>query len=148
MNETNAFANKASSRGIHFNTGNGPSLLPVNIDHPDYIALLDPDAAFWSLIQKDKLGEALSSESTFMQQFLSRRDEFLTEIDALRFGLKPSAVYFNPTDRCNLNCSYCYIPEEMRSEGKTMTPDELIKSLGILKEYFCGLRPSGTVVLL
>jgi uncharacterized protein len=143
MTETKTFATKASSRGIHFNTGNGPSLLPINIEHPDYVALLDPDAAFWSLIQKDKLGEALCNESSFMQQFLSRRDEFLAEIEALRFGLKPSAVYFNPTDRCNLNCSYCYIPEDMRRDGKTMTPDELIKALSILKEYFKTTVPEG-----
>ncbi|MEJ2201880.1 MAG: peptide-modifying radical SAM enzyme CbpB, partial [Desulfuromonadaceae bacterium] len=143
MNATKTAANKASSRGIHFNSGNGPSLLPVAIDHPDYIALLDPDAAFWSLIQKDKLGEALSNESAFMQQFLGKRDAFLQEIEALRFGLQPSAVYFNPTDRCNLNCSYCYIPEELRSTGKTMTPEELLKALGILKEYFQTTVPEG-----
>ncbi len=36
---------------------------------------------------------------------------FVQEMGVLRFGLKPSAVYFNPAERCNLNCDYCYIPE-------------------------------------
>jgi uncharacterized protein len=65
-------------------------------------------------------------------------------MDALRGGLTPSAVYFNPTDRCNLNCSYCYIPDDMRRGGVSMTPEQLIKALGILKEYFGRTVPKGT----
>ena len=54
----------------------------------------------------------------------------------LRFELKPSAVYFNPTERCNLNCSYCYIPEKIRKDGKDMPKKEIFRSLEILKEFF------------
>jgi uncharacterized protein len=57
-------------------------------------------------------------------------------MQTLRFGLKPSGVYFNPTERCNLNCTYCYIPEEMRRNGKHMSEKQLLKSLEILKKYF------------
>lgn len=134
-------AGLASSRGLHFNTGNGPALLPIDIGHAEYMGLIDPDAAFWSLVKKDRLADALASGGSFMKQYLRRREDLLAEIDALRFGLVPSAVYFNPTDRCNLNCAYCYIPESMRQRGKTMTPERLIEALEILKRYFCKTLP-------
>ncbi len=59
------------------------------------------------------MGSALS-DRTLLAQSLEKRAEFAAEMESLRFGLKPSAVYFNPTDRCNLNCTYCYLPEESR----------------------------------
>jgi uncharacterized protein len=71
----------------------------VDIGHQDYIALIDPDTAFWSLLKKDKIGEALAASGALMQEFHNKRDSFVQEINNLRFGLKPSAVYFNPTER-------------------------------------------------
>ena len=61
----------------------------------------------------------------------------------LRFGLKPSAVYFNPTARCNLNCTYCYIPETMRRSGPQMTTAQLLDALARLKDYFKTTVPKG-----
>ncbi len=124
------------SRGCYSNTGAGPTMQFVDIGHKDYVALIDPDTAFWSLLKKDKIGDALADSSGLMQEFHKKRDDFVKEIDNLRFGLKPSAVYFNPTERCNLNCSYCYIPETMRQGGVQMSEDQLISALSILKEFF------------
>jgi uncharacterized protein len=135
-------SNSASSRGIHFNTGNGPTIQPVDIGHSEYIALLDPDTAFWSLIKKDKLGEALTNGS-FMEQYREKVASFSDEMQALRFGLVPSAVYFNPTERCNLNCDYCYIPETIRKNGQHTSEEELIKALDILETYFQGTVTDG-----
>jgi len=134
---------RASSRGLHFNTGNGPAMVPVDIGHSEYMGLLDPDAAFWSLVKKELLADALVSGGPFMKQYVRRRERLMTEISGLRFGLTPSAVYFNPTDRCNLNCCYCYIPENLRQRGKTMTPERLIEALEILKRYFGKKLPKG-----
>ena len=124
------------SRGCYSNTGAGPTMQFVDIGHKDYVALIDPDTAFWSLLKKDKIGDALADSSGLMQEFHKKRDDFVKEIDNLRFGLKPSAVYFNPTERCNLNCSYCYIPETMRQGGVQMSEEQLISALSILKEFF------------
>ncbi len=63
----------------------------------------------------------------------------------LRFGLKPSAVYFNPTERCNLNCAYCYIPEKMRRKGQHMSRERLLEALAILKRYFRTTVPKGSL---
>ena len=130
---TKAADNSASSRGRYLNSGNGPTIQLIDIEHRDYVALLNPDTAFWSLLKKEKICEALDKSSSLMQEFLKKRDAFAQEMELLRFGLKPSAVYFNPTERCNLNCSYCYIPEDMRRNGGQMSEEELISALGILK---------------
>lgn len=134
--------NSASSRGTYFNTGNGPSLQILDIGHADYVGVVDPDTAFWSLLAKDQVGSALT-DGTFLSQYNEKRADFVEEMEALRFGLKPSAVYFNPTDRCNLNCKYCYIPEEIRRDGEHMPTERLLQALGILKEYFKKTVPEG-----
>ncbi len=64
-------------------------------------------------------------------------------MDVLRFGLQPSCVYFNPTERCNLDCSYCYIPSSMRKGGRHMTPAEVLAALAKLDERFRATLPAG-----
>ena len=144
MKQIASFNSKAMSHGAHLNTGNGPAMLPVDIGHPTYFGLIDPDAAFWSLAAKENLAEALASGGAFTKAFRRSRRKFLAEMETLRSGLTPSAVYFNPTDRCNLNCPYCYIPEAMRKGGVSMTPRQLVEALGILKEHFARTLPQGT----
>ncbi len=80
-----------------------------------------------------------------VKAFRKKASLFAKEIETLRFGLKPSAVYFNPTERCNLNCAYCYIPEDMRRKGQHMSPEKLLESLAILKRYFRTTVPKGSL---
>lgn len=131
-----------SSRGLYFNTGNGSTLQPIDIGHEEYIGLVDPDTAFWALVQKDKLGEALTS-GPFLQQYRKKAKDFAEEMTRLRFEVKPSAVYFNPTERCNLNCSYCYLPETMRHDGRLMPVSKVLTALQTLKQYFQDTLPAG-----
>ncbi|MBT9140127.1 MAG: Anaerobic sulfatase-maturating enzyme [Dehalococcoidia bacterium] len=130
----------APSRGRYINSGNGPTLQPIDIGHETYIGLVDSDTAFWALVKKDKLGQALS-DSKLMTRYRRKAAAFAEEMEVLRFGLKPSAVYFNPTERCNLNCDYCYIPEEMRKNGKHMSEADIFKALAILRDYFKKTMP-------
>ncbi|UCB57236.1 MAG: peptide-modifying radical SAM enzyme CbpB [Candidatus Omnitrophota bacterium] len=134
--------NYASSRGIYFNTGGGIPLQPVDIRHKDYIGLVSADSAFWALVKKHQLAKLLANPS-FLRKYRNKERAFLKEINTLRFGLKPSAVYFNPTDRCNLNCSYCYIPEQLRRGGRDMPSKKLFEALEILKVYFGATLPKG-----
>ena len=53
-------ASRVSSRGLHFNTGAGSTLQPIDIGHADYLGVVDPDTAFWALIRKDRLADAFS----------------------------------------------------------------------------------------
>ncbi len=131
--DTNNFYTPVSKK--YANTGEGSTLLPIDIKHSDYMAIIDPDTAFWALVKKENLGDALS-EGKLLAKYEEKREELHREIDTLRFRLAPTAVYFNPTERCNLNCKYCYIPEELRRSGDHMSRKDLIVALEILKNYF------------
>jgi len=115
------------------NSGNGPTLQPIDIGHPEYAALVDPDTAFWSLVSREKLADHLA-DGDLLKAYRKKKKQFAEEMQMLRFGLQPSAVYFNPTARCNFNCSYCYIPEKMRKSGPQMSTKQL---LGALKKLKC-----------
>jgi len=140
--KTETKKNRAASRGRHFNTGNGPMLQALDIGHNNYAALVDPDTAFWSLVRKDKIADALAPGG-LLAAYRRKAAVFAREMEQFRFGLTPSAVYFNPTDRCNLNCRYCYIPETMRRAGTHMSTENLLAALGILKKYFRKNLPAG-----
>ena len=134
----------APSRGRYVGTGNGPAFQPIDIGHPRYVAVIEPDTAFWFLVEREKLAEVALGGS-LVEAYRKKAARFGEEMHALRFGLKPSAVYFNPTERCNLNCTYCYIPEKMRRKGQHMSQDKLIEALAILKKYFRTTVPKGTL---
>lgn len=125
---------------VFANTGIGPSLVPVDIGHADYTALVEPDTAFWSLVRKDRLADVLA-DPTFVQQVQDRSGAFAAEMHTLRFGLSPSAVYFNPTERCNLNCTYCYLPQDMRQHGGHMSKERLFEALETLLAFFRRTMP-------
>ncbi|MDO9558933.1 MAG: peptide-modifying radical SAM enzyme CbpB [Syntrophales bacterium] len=133
----------APSRGRFVNTGNGPTFQVIDIGHADYAAVIDPDTAFWSLVKREKLADVLSG-GALSSAYAKKSHQFAKEMNNLRFGLKPSAVYFNPTERCNMNCTYCYIPEKMRHDGKHMQEKKLFEALEILKQYFRSTLPKSS----
>lgn len=141
-NQPDSSGGAAPSRGRLANTGNGPTLQVLDIGHEGYHAVVDPDTAFWALVDKNKLGEMLN-DNMLLRQYRKKSKQFADEMHSLRFGLKPSAVYFNPTERCNLDCKYCYIPRQMRRDGRHMSADKLLKALDILKAYFKTTVPRG-----
>lgn len=115
----------------------GQALLQsIDIGHADYQAVIDPTSAFWSLVRRDRLAGNLPQE--LVASWRENRPRFVEEWDMLRFGLKPSGVYVNPTERCNLDCTYCYIPSKMRRSGEAMSADKLTGALDHLKNYFNG----------
>ncbi|MCX5715829.1 MAG: peptide-modifying radical SAM enzyme CbpB, partial [Candidatus Omnitrophica bacterium] len=140
--ETEMHRVAAPSRGRYANSGNGQSLCPIDIGHAKHIALIPPDTAFWALVPKDRLIDTLSNPE-FLSTCRRKTAQFAEEMHALRFGLKPSAVYFNATERCNLNCAYCYIPAKMRRSGKHMSARNIIDALHRLKAYFDKTVPKG-----
>jgi uncharacterized protein len=128
------------SLAVEVKGGAAEAALPDGLDwfdigHPDYTALIDADTAFWSLVRKDQAG-AVIEDGALLAQWHAKRDSFAQEMDMLRFHLKPSAVYFNPTERCNLDCAYCYIPGEMRKGGQQMSKETLLDAMARLDEYF------------
>jgi uncharacterized protein len=132
------------SRGRYVGTGAGPAFQPIDIGHAEYVAVIEPDTAFWALVRREELA-AVGLNGKLLAAYRKKAAQFADEIHALRFGLKPSAVYFNPTERCNLNCTYCYIPEAMRRKGQHMSRERLFESLAILKRYFRTTVPKGSL---
>lgn len=119
-----------------------PWLQPYDIGHERYVALLHPETAFWSLVDKDRV-EAELCGSELAERFQAQAARFAQEIHALRFELKPSGVYVNPTERCNLDCTYCYIPDTLRRHGSDMPAERLLGALQRLKEYFATVMDGG-----
>ncbi|NFV79442.1 peptide-modifying radical SAM enzyme CbpB [Magnetospirillum aberrantis] len=118
------------------------ALVPFDIGHDDYVAMIAPDDAFWSLVRRDSL-EVAAADGALARAHATHSAEFRREMDMLRFHLKPSAVYFNATERCNLNCSYCYIPTGLRQGGKQMDAAQVRAALERLAEYFATTVPQG-----
>lgn len=125
----------APSQGLYLNSGNGATLVPIDIGHDEFMAMIDPHTAFWALVKKDRLAEQLCN-GELAQTYAEKAPAFAAEMQMLRFGLKPSAVYVNPTERCDLNCQYCYIPADMRRDGEQMSQAKLIDALERLKSHF------------
>jgi uncharacterized protein len=134
----------APSRGRYVGTGNGPAFQPIDIGHADYVAVVEPDTAFWALVRREKLAE-IALGGKLAKAYARKAATFAAEMHDLRFGLTPSAVYFNPTERCNLDCTYCYIPQSMRRNGRHMPPEKLLAALAALKRYFRATVPKGTL---
>jgi uncharacterized protein len=115
-------------------------LTPFDIDHPSHVAVIEADTAFWGVVRKDKLEDALTG-GELLETWQAHAQTFAREMEMLRFHLKPSAVYFNPTEQCNLNCTYCYIPETMRRYGTQMDTDDVLAALDRLHTYFRSHMP-------
>lgn len=119
----------------------GTLFRPVDIGHPVYAAVTDPQTAFWALVDKTRLHEA-NRDPALLAAYGAKAGQFEQELHALRFGLKPSGVYLNPTERCNLNCTYCYLPDTQRSGGSHMPVETLLASLAKLRDYFRSVMPA------
>lgn len=97
--------------------------------------LLDPENIFWAVTQnndKTKVfipGDILSLYKKF-------KDRISNEINNFRFNQELNAIYIDPTDKCNANCSYCYIPTKIRQNGHSMTKAELNFILNKISRHF------------
>ncbi|MGE5785467.1 MAG: peptide-modifying radical SAM enzyme CbpB [Myxococcales bacterium] len=124
------------------NSGEGPSLVPWDIGHPTHVAILGGDTAFWALVPQRRLSEVLF-DGALLREYGVKRELFAKEMSRLRFGLTPSCVYFNPTERCNLNCIYCYLPSSQRRDGMHMSVADTLAAMETLHAYFSGHMPPG-----
>jgi uncharacterized protein len=111
----------------------------------DEVAIVNGDSAFWALVDSSEAASFMTG-GKLARAYKRKAEAFNREMEELRFGLSPSAVYFNPTERCNLDCTYCYLPGTMRKTGTDMSPEALCRALEILKGYFSstlekGVRP-------
>jgi uncharacterized protein len=128
--------------GVPVNAGAGPHFDVLEIGHEDFVALINADTAFWVLAPRDQALEYLLG-AELPQVFLEKEARLAKDLNNVRFGLLPSAVYFNPTERCNMDCGYCYLPRDARRSGEHMAPARLMESLKLLKDFFESTLPDG-----
>lgn len=124
------------------NTGYGARLTLIDIGLKGRVAALNGDTAFWSVAPLEEVAKVLG-RSEPADVYSLREAELRSEMETLRSQILPSAVYLNPTDRCNLNCEYCYLPDEMRRRGSQMKLDDMRRAITVLKNHFAGTLPSG-----
>jgi uncharacterized protein len=128
--------------GVPVNAGAGPHFDVLEIGRDDFVALINADTAFWVLAPRaEALDYLLGPE--LPQIYREKEARLAADLNNVRFNLLPSAVYFNPTERCNLDCGYCYLPREARRTGTHMAPARLLESLALLQDFFQATLPAG-----
>lgn len=108
---------------------------------------LDADNAFWAVINNKKDDK----DSTIIpREVISLYEKFKDSLDKemhdFRFSQELSAIYIDPTDRCNANCPYCYVPAKIRRDGRSMTNEDLQLILEKIKKYFSGKKRKPVII--
>src|SRR3989338_8115816 len=67
-------------------------------------------------------------------------------MEGFRFSSELTAIYIDPTDRCNADCPYCYVPVKTRKHGRSMTEEELTFILERIAEYFKGRAKKAVII--
>jgi uncharacterized protein len=107
--------------------------------------LIDPDNVFWAIPGGNKDTNAFISRE-IITLYDRMKDRLDAELGDFRFSANLSAIYIDPTDRCNANCPYCYIPPKIRRYGRSMTKKELFFILEKIAKYFNGNKRKPVIV--
>ncbi|RZN38538.1 MAG: peptide-modifying radical SAM enzyme CbpB [Methanophagales archaeon ANME-1-THS] len=104
-----------------------------DIDEETLLAI-DPDTVFWALVPK-----GADVNSKIMHDILPLYDrvkrECGEEMHDFRFKSNLAVIYMNSVSGCNLNCSYCYIPQEIRKNHQQMDKEQLFETLIKVCDY-------------
>ena len=126
--------------GTPVNAGAGPHFDVLEVGHEDYVALIEADTAFWVLAPRAQALDMLLG-AELPKEYQEKAARLAADLHNVRFGLAHSAVYFNPTERCNLDCGYCYLPREARRRGVDMDPARIITLVEVVRPAILHLCP-------
>ncbi len=124
---------KNNNRGLSFS----------NID-TDWKLTLDPENIFWSLLPRNN-GDFMLPDD-LISLYKKEREHLDTEMHNFRFNEPLNCVYIDPTDRCNANCPYCYIPSKIRKHGTQMTWEQLDTALSKIADHFKSAKKKPVIV--
>lgn len=110
-----------------------------------YNLLIDADNVFWA-IKRGNIGSNRPFQSDLMRLYLKLKDKLDSELNDFRFSANLTAIYIDPTERCNASCPYCYIPASIRKNGRTLTAKELNFILEKIAKYFSRNRRKAVIV--
>lgn len=100
----------------------------------DWKLALDPDNLFWSVLS-GRNGDFILPDD-LIELYRKERKHLDKEMHDFRFNEPLNCVYIDPTDRCNANCPYCYIPSKIRTQGTQMTREQLNTVLSRIQACF------------
>ncbi len=109
------------------------------IDFKEFKVAIDPETNFWAIFDEfsDEIMRVYSDVNESLKESMMR----------YRFEVDLKTVYFNPTERCNANCPYCYIPERIKKRGRSMSYEQIedilinLEDLGVEWVIFHGAEP-------
>ncbi|MFH0771605.1 MAG: peptide-modifying radical SAM enzyme CbpB [Candidatus Omnitrophota bacterium] len=107
--------------------------------------VLDADNVFWAATKANKDPDYFVSREA-LSLYEKVKDSLDIEFKDFRFSQELTAIYINPTNRCNANCPYCYIPPKIRENGRSMTEDELTFILEKISKYFKNRKRKPVIV--
>ena len=113
------------AKGLHIWENNGWSVV------------VDADSLFWAQV-KESSGDSIFIPEDVLALYERHREGLLKRMNNFRFSTELTAIYIDPTDKCNANCAYCYVPAKLRKNGRSMTDKELDFILNKLARYFKG----------
>ncbi len=105
---------------------------------------LDPGNIFWSVLPRNN-GDFMLPQN-LMDLYKKEMKHLDTEMHNFRFNEPLNCLYIDPTDRCNANCPYCYIPAKIRRQGTQMTGGQLDTVLGKIEVHFKGAKKKPVIV--
>ena len=114
-----------------------------NIDS-DWKLALDPENIFWSVLPRSN-GDFMLPQN-LIDLYKKEMKHLDTEMHNFRFNEPLNCVYIDPTDRCNANCPYCYIPSKIRKQGTQMTAEELDIVLSKIVDHFKKAKKKPVIV--
>lgn len=106
---------------------------------------LDADNLFWAIMRKSNKFNA-SVPLDVLRLYNRFKDKLTSEINDFRFSQELTAVYIDPTDKCNARCPYCYIPAKTRQNGRSMTKGELNYILEKIARHFKGQKKKKVII--
>ena len=134
-------SNKSKRGSSHTTEKRGLSF--SNVDDNWKLAL-DPDNIFWGVLPRNNGDFRLPGN--LMDLYRKEMEHLDREMHNFRFNEPLNCVYIDPTDRCNANCPYCYIPSKIRRQGTQMTADQLDTVLGKIQDHFKGSKKKPVIV--
>lgn len=97
--------------------------------------LIDPDNVFWAISRGGSHPDGGGFQDAICL-YERVKPEISRDFNAFRRNRKLAAVYVNLTDRCNADCSYCYIPHQIRKSGAELNRDKLEFILNSIIRHF------------
>lgn len=96
---------------------------------------IDADNVFWGIAPANQDSDILIPRGV-LSLYEKAKNKCDQEMEDFRFSSGLTAIYIDPTDLCNADCPYCYVPAKIRKHGRSMTAEELDFVLTKIKKYF------------